>query len=181
MPRPSRPWFRFYVEAVHDRKLRRLKPEYRWLFVACLAAARQSCEPGWLLVGANDPMQWEDVCDFAAMPLKAVEPGMDALQEAGVLGYDQQRKAWFVPAWDHRQYESDDTTARTRKHRGKERSNDVPGNVPTFVVGTGIGSPETDTETDNPTPTPPPLASVTTIDPSQLEQLRATKASVFGA
>lgn len=149
MPRPSRPWFRFYVEAVHDRKLRRLKPEHRWLFVACLAAARQSREPGWLMVGEDDPMCWDDLVDFAAMSLRSVEQGTDALMDAGVLGYDADRKAWFVPAWSERQYESDDVTARTRKHR-LERSNDVPGNVPETPVGT-----PPDTEADTETETPP--------------------------
>lgn len=168
MARPSRPWFRFYVEAVHDRKLRRLRPEYRWLFVVCLAAARQSPEPGWLLVGKDDPMRWDDLVDFAGMPLKAVEQGTEALMDAGVLGFHVERQAWFIPAWDHRQFESDDVTERTRKHRSKERSNDVPGNAP-----------ETDTETDNPTPTPPPSHPVT-IDPSQVAALKQARAEAFG-
>jgi hypothetical protein len=161
MARPSRPWFRFYVEAVHDRKLRRLKPEHRWLFVCCLAAARQSHEPGWLLVGPGDPMGTRDLIDFAGMSPRAVELGMGALEDVGVIRHDGQRGAWHVPNWGARQYESDDITARTRKHRSKERSNDVPGNVPAFAKGTGLGVPETDTETDNPTPTPPPPEVVT--------------------
>lgn len=141
MPRKKQPWFRFYVEAVHDRKLRRLKPEVRWLFVACLAAARQSPEPGWLLVGENDPMVWDDIVDYAHMPLKAVEVGMDALQDAGVIGFDTTREAWFVPNWDARQYESDNSTERTRKHRSKEQGR----NVPTPFDGT---TPETEADTD---------------------------------
>lgn len=145
MPRPSRPWFRFYVEAVHDRKLRRLKPEYRWLFVACLAAARQSPEPGVLLVGADDPMTVDDLVDFAGMPARAVELGMRALCAAGVLGFDEPRAVWFVPAWNDRQYESDDVTARTRRHR--ERSNERGRNVPTAFPGT---PPDTEADTDPP-------------------------------
>lgn len=151
MPRPARPWFRFYVEAVHDRKLRRLKPEQRWLFVACLAAARQSCEPGVLLVGDDDPMTITDMADFAGMPQRDVAQGMAALVRAGVLDMDTETETWFVPAWSDRQYESDDVTARTRKHR-KERSNDVPGNVPGTSVGT---PPETEAETDTETPPTP--------------------------
>lgn len=148
MARPARPWFRFYVEAVHDRKLRRLKPEYRWLFVACLAAARQSPEPGWLLIGHNDPMGWDDLTDFAAMPLKAVEQGTDALMDAGVIGYDLERKAWYVPNWSARQFESDDVTMRTTKHRSKER--------PNADARTAVGTPpETEAETETDPLTPP--------------------------
>lgn len=119
MPRKPMPWFRFYVEAVHDRKLRRQKPETRWLFVVCLAAARQSPEPGWLMVGEDDPMGWDDLVDFAHMTRTQVERGMDALQDAGVIAFDRPRDAWHIPNWDERQYESDNSTKRTQKHRAK--------------------------------------------------------------
>lgn len=152
MPRKPMPWFRFYVEAVHDRKLRRLKVETRWLFVACLAAARQSPEPGWLLVGENDPMDWDDLADFAGMTRKQVETGTDALTAAGVLAFDITRNAWHVPSWNDRQYESDTSTPRTRKHRSQqdegttlERSNHVPrsGEAPTKERSPSV------TETEN--------------------------------
>jgi hypothetical protein len=157
VPRPKRPWFRFYVEAVHDRKLRRLKPEYRWLFVACLAAARQSPEPGVLLVGEDDPMTLEDLSDFAGMSVKSVTTGMALLVRAGVLDIDigvlnkkpTARDTYFVPAWNERQFESDDVAARTAKHRSKEQGR----NVPTSFPGT---APETETETETDTTPQPP-------------------------
>lgn len=121
MAPPKRPWFRFYVEAVHDRKLRRLKPETRWLFVACLAAARQSPLPGYLLLSEDDPMNWDDLADFAGMSRRQVEVGSGALEEVGVLGFDETLKAWFVPKWNDRQFESDDSTPRA----AKSRRNDV--------------------------------------------------------
>lgn len=129
-PRPK-PWFRFYVEAVHDRKLRRLKAETRWLFVACLAAARQSPRPGWLLVGEDDPMDFVDLADFAHMTVKQVEKGTDALTDAGVLAFDLAAEAWHIPSWGERQYESDNSTSRTQKHRNgttMERSIDAASN-----------------------------------------------------
>lgn len=153
----KRPWFRFYVEAVHDRKLRRLKPETRWLFVACLAAARQSPTPGYLLVAHTDPMGWEDLMDVAGMSRKQVEAGMGALADSGVVAFDRKLETWFIPNWKDRQYESDDITSRTRKHRSNkpegttlERSIGVPGNN----VGT-----HQKTETDTDTSTTPPTTS----------------------
>lgn len=138
MAPPKRPWFRFYVEAVHDRKLRRLKPETRWLFVACLAAARQSPEPGRLLVGVDDPMGWDDLIDYAGMTRKQVEQGTDALHDAGVLDFDKSTSTWFVPNWSARQYESDVSTDRTSKWRRK--NDDVtPDETP----------PETEADTEN--------------------------------
>lgn len=137
----KRPWFRFYVEAVHDPKLRRLKPEVRWLFAACLAAARQSPIAGYLMISERHAMDWDDLADFAGMTRKQVEAGIDALHDAGVIDFDQSVKTWFVPAWAERQYESDDVTIRTRKHRSKERS--------ISVDGTADGTPpETETESE---------------------------------
>lgn len=117
MAPPKRPWFRFYVEAVSDKKLRRQKPETRWLFVACLAAARSSGEPGWLMVADGVPMTRDDLADYAGLTLKQVDVGMDALQDVRVMGFDDDAQAWFVPKWDERQYESDVSTERARRSR----------------------------------------------------------------
>lgn len=122
MAPPKRPWFRFYSEAVHDRKLRRERPETRWLFVACLCAARQSPVPGVLLVGPGDPMRVVDLVDLAAMSEKAVRDGMAALCAAGVLAFDDESGAWAVPKWAERQFESDDVTTRVQRFR-ERRSN----------------------------------------------------------
>lgn len=172
MPRPSRPWFRFYVEAVSDRKLRRLRPEHRWLFVACLAAARQSSEPGTLLVGEGSPMDCHDLADFAGMDVRTVRAGMAALDRAGLIVTssrgDRGEIAYRSPAFVTRQFESDDVTARTRKHRATrasapegtfqtrsmERSQTVPGTHQRTET-------ETETETAKHLPVVvPPLAAV---------------------
>lgn len=133
MPRKPQPWFRFYVEAMSDRKLRRLPPEYRWLYVACLAAARTSPIPGWLLVHDGDDggeMDEQDMADWAGMRLSIVTAGMAALERLRLVGRDGETRAWYIPNWSARQFESDDVTVRTRKHRSKERSNVVLGNAP---------------------------------------------------
>lgn len=116
MSRPARPWFRFYVEAVYDRKLRRLAPEQRWLFVACLAIARQSQEPGRLLVG-DAAVEVGDLVDVACMDAEAVTRGVVCLMEAGVLAEDE--RGWYIPRWADRQYESDTSASRTAKYRTK--------------------------------------------------------------
>lgn len=128
MPRKAQPWFRFYVEAVHDRKLRRLKPEVRWLFVACLAAARASVDAGWLLVDDDDPMDLADIADFAGMTEKQTLQGMTDLERVGVMKYVADEGAWFVPNWHERQFESDNVTERTRKHRSMQQRRNVPTN-----------------------------------------------------
>jgi hypothetical protein len=141
VPRPSRPWFRFYVEALNDPKLRRLDPAERWLWVAILGAARASCEPGVLLVAENEPYADDELAHFASVPLKVVKSALPKMERLGMLARDDSGW-WWVPSWDERQFESDDVTSRTRRHRngqgtGLERSNVVPGN-----------GPETETDTD---------------------------------
>lgn len=126
MAPPPKPWFRFYTEALADRKLRRLRPDHRWLWVAVLGAARMSRVPGALYVGDGDPMTAEDLADVAAMPVKDVIVGMTAFVEAGMVDVNE-HDAWVVCRWMERQFESDVSTKRTRKHRSMERSIGVPG------------------------------------------------------
>lgn len=145
MPRAARPWFRFYVEAVHDRKLRRLPPAERWLWVATLAAARQSPIPGALMVSVREPMTFDDLADFAGVPLEVVERAFPRFEQSEMVEHDQNLGAWAVKNWADRQYESDTSTERVRKSRSLERSNGVTG---TFVVT----PPETEAETDPPSP-----------------------------
>ena len=155
MPRPRRPWFRFYVEALHDPKLRRMTPARRWAWVAVLAAARSSCRPGVLLVSERQPMDDHDIADLAAMPVREVRKALEAMEAAGMI-HRGEGGAWHVSRWADRQFESDDITERTRKHR----SNTEDRNVPTLFPGTfpGTGNPrasardalatESETETD---------------------------------
>ncbi len=140
MARPARPWFRFYVEAMRDPKMRRLTPAQRWLWVAVLAAARESCVPGALYIAPDVPMTWEDMADYAGMKHREVADGAALFGQLGMVrqGLDG---AWVVTAWNERQYESDDVTVRTRKHR----SNGSDRNVPITFPGT---PPETETDTD---------------------------------
>lgn len=154
VPRPARPWFRFYVEALHDRKLRRLTPAQRWLWVAILGAARQSPTPGHLLVSEREPMDATDLADIAGMPVREVERALPLFDRAGLIA--KEGDTWYVPKWNGRQYESDNVTERTRKHRSKP---DGENDVGTFQPGSmerrngdeisPVGTPpESETETD---------------------------------
>lgn len=106
-PRPARPWFRFYVEAMWDRKLRRLTPSYRWLWVCVLAVARSSPAPGVLLVGEGQPAEPDDLADAAALRPGDVRGGMVAFEKAGMVDRDPESGAWRVAMWDERQFEGD--------------------------------------------------------------------------
>lgn len=167
MPPPARPWFRFYVEAFHDPKLRRLKPSERWLWCAVLGVARSSCISGFLLVSEREAYTAHDLADFAAMPEREVEQAMAKFEKVGLVTVDPDLVCWFVPRWSDRQYESDDVTKRTRKHRSKEPLR----NVPTSFQGT---PPETEADTETETEIPAHSQSSTSEGaPTRSERVRS--------
>lgn len=169
MARKPLPWFRLYVSAVRDTKLRRLPASQRWVWVAVLAAARESCQPGLLLVSERQPMTDRDIADMAAVSVSDVRKALAAFEAADMIDRSEANGgAWHVTNWDHRQYQSDNTTERTRKHRTKERSNGVPDPF----SGTPNGSSEerspsgTDPETEtDPDTRPQPTHVGTRPDP----------------
>lgn len=166
MPRAPRPWFRFYVEACADRKLRRLKPSERWLWVAVLAIARQSPLGGFLMLSDREPFALEDIADFAGMSGRETAAGLALMERAGMLKWDDDIGAWFVPAFQRRQFESDDVTKRTAKHRSNEQRR----NVPTSPVGT---PPETEAESET-----DPVTSSSSVTPSTGDRMRLLSEAV---
>jgi hypothetical protein len=127
MPRPARPWFRFYVEAVGDRKLRRLTPAQRWIWTAILAAARESPIAGQLYVAEGLPMTHAELADYAGVKEREILPVIEAMTAMSSLATTDEGVV-IVLNFNNRQYESDNVTKRTRTHRerSKERSKDVP-------------------------------------------------------
>jgi hypothetical protein len=98
-------------------------------------------------------MTMTELADYADVPLRLAVKAVGAMVDLGMVVMDGE--VMTAPKFTTRQYESDDVTARTRRHR-KERSNDVPSeNVGTFQRGSQERSrngrrnaPETETETE---------------------------------
>lgn len=84
-------------------------------------------------------MTLADLADAAAIPPKLVRQGFDLLEEIGLIEVSESG-AWSVVRWKERQFESDDVSLRTAKHRSKERSNN--GDVTHQIQSTN-------TDTDN--------------------------------
>lgn len=153
MPREQKPWFRVYLETFSDKKLRKLGVPQKWLWIAMLGASRESPEPGRLLITTGYPMTARDLAAYADVRLNVVTTALPIMERLGMIAMDGDTIT--IPNWDARQFESDNVTARTQKHREKtkERSN----NVPTEDVGTlqtrsreqRRNAPDTDTDTDN--------------------------------
>ncbi len=144
MPRPSRPWFRFYVETTRDIKIRQLTPTHRWLWVAILSAVRESPISGHLMLSQSVAMSELMLSDYGAVRVQDVRSGLRSLQALGLIEKSAQYDCWMVPRWSERQFESDDSTIRTRKHRSNDDGRNGVGNE----VGTDqIQRQNTDTET----------------------------------
>lgn len=135
MSRPLRPWFRFYTETITDRKIMRLPPAQRWLWAAVLAAARESPEPGQLMVAGGVPMTTAELARYAGVRDRDVREGLAAMSQLGMISIDD--GVIEVTNFKRRQFESDNVTARTRAHREQNRNvpkpfpgtaSDVPGN-----------------------------------------------------
>jgi hypothetical protein len=121
MPRVSRPWFRFYTETFGDRKILRLTPAQRWLWAAILGAARQSPEPGVLLIAPGEPMTTGELARYADVRERDVEPALQLMESLGMI---DGRNPITVPNFSHRQYESDCSTPRTRALRKRQETDE---------------------------------------------------------
>lgn len=170
----KQPWFRFYVEAMTDPKLRRLTPAQKWLWVVVLASAKQSHLEGWLMLTERESVTARDLADVAGMKLRDVEVGIQALEHLGLLRMDSHFGAWEVVAWQRRQYASDDVTTRTRKHRSKNTPGPSPDNDGTPIERSKNGDAtdqrqRTDTEPEKePPPSPPSDEAGTSLVPASV-------------
>jgi hypothetical protein len=113
----KRPWLRLYTETAWDLKIRALSLEARWTWIAVLILARQSPTPGALIVSNGKPVVLSQVADCANRPEKNVRSAIAELVDADLLSLDPILDAWVVPKWGDRQFESDDSTARSTKQR----------------------------------------------------------------
>lgn len=73
-----------------------------------------------------------DIALWATMPVEDVERGIERMLAKGMLERDEGRL--FVVAWNDRQFESDDVTARTARFRERRR------NVPEPFPGTSVSA-----------------------------------------
>jgi hypothetical protein len=93
MPRKPMPWFRVYVEIVRDPKLRRRTPTQRWLWIAILAAARQSPIAGYLMVSTSEAMTTDDLADFSGVLARDVRSALPLFERSHMIEWDPELAA----------------------------------------------------------------------------------------
>ena len=136
-------WFRFYDDAVNDPKVQRLEPKLfkAWINMLCLASKND----GWL----------PSIDDVAfSLRLSEEEAGqvVDGLISSGLL--DEIDGRCCPHNWHERQYKSDSSAERMKRHRDKKRDDPPVTNsdVTSDVTVTVQNRTETDTEAEQKEP-----------------------------
>ena len=106
------PWLRLYTETVDDEKLRLLAFEDRWHYIAILCCKGK----GMLDDGSDDQLVERKLAVKLGVQIRELEEIKRRLSEVGLV--DQ---SWQPTGWDKRQYVSDSSTDRVRRHREKQR------------------------------------------------------------
>ncbi len=101
------PWFRFYTEWADDPKVQMLSEAYQRRLAMLFCYQGQ----GWLSSASDQELSFK-----LRISLDELENTRAAFQEKGFIA---QKTGWTLTNWAKRQRESDDSTARVRKHRMK--------------------------------------------------------------
>lgn len=126
------PWFRSYSEILSDRKIIRIcritnqpKVIVVGLWITILALANDSPERGKLLLTKEIPYTTDDIVAESELPKEDVIKLLDAFRGMSMING---KKVIEVSNWKKRQFKSDDSSERVRKHREqqKETLQDIP-------------------------------------------------------
>jgi hypothetical protein len=131
------PWFRLYAEFAADPVIQSLAFEDQRHFVVLLCLKCQ----GILDRNIAKPARERIILRGLGLDAVAGNEAKRRLAEVGLIGND-----WQISKWDERQYISDTSTQRVRKHRKTKEK----GNVSETELKQVCNGPDTDTETDPP-------------------------------
>lgn len=105
-------WFRMYTDAVDDEKLRLLAFEDRWHFVAIMC-----CKAAGMLDGEDThELLSRKLAVKLGVQLRELDEIIRRLSEVALVDRDTYQPL----AWNKRQYKSDTSAERVRKHREKK-------------------------------------------------------------
>ncbi len=124
-------WFRFYSEALHDRKLQAIArttglsmPTILGYWTALLSMANESPVRGILLFSEDMPITVADIAFELRVPEEEAETVINAMTTMGLL---RREGDWIAIAnWDKRQFENDSSTERVRRYRQKRKMLGLP-------------------------------------------------------
>lgn len=142
-------WFRYYSEVTRDRKIvmaaraagvSKMEMVGAWTTILCLAS--DSPYRGSLYVTLQERFTVTDIETELETDTKTTEKILSALTRYEMLEVGEDG-AYTVKNWSKRQFESDNSTERVRKHREKQK--ETPDETPEKRFS---NAPDTETETD---------------------------------
>lgn len=131
-------WFRFYDDALDDPKVQRLSPHLfkTWMNLLCLASKHDGKLP------SND-----DIAFCLRMSVQDAAQHVDDLILAGLVDIDSNGSK-SPHNWNGRQYASDSSADRVRKHRKNKAEKTCNGDVTLQKRNCNGAESESDTESD---------------------------------
>jgi DnaD/phage-associated family protein len=122
----SLPWFRFYSEALNDRKMSRAvrisgQPKATvmgvWLVLLCLA--NDSPERGKLMLGEDLWLEEDEIMAETGLDMVTFGKIISAFQQLNMLAVG---RGYELPNWGKRQYKSDNSSARVAAYRERKKA-----------------------------------------------------------
>lgn len=102
-------WFRLYNDIVDNHKIRMLAFEDRWHFIAIMACHSQE-------LGGGDEFFERSLAIKLGVQLRELEEIQRRLMDVNLIDAN-----WIPIGWDDRQFLSDNSKARVKKYREKQR------------------------------------------------------------
>jgi len=124
----SPPWFRFYSEALNDRKILRVcrdtqlpKALVIGVWTTILALASDSPRRGLLLFTDDIPLTFADLAIETGIDDGSLDELLSVFCKFSMLAYTD--GVYCVANWDKRQFASDHSTARVKEWRERQKEN----------------------------------------------------------
>ncbi len=145
------PWFRAYTDAATDPKftivsqITGVHPMVVfgvWFELLCLAG--RSPVRGSLYITETKPYGIMELAAITRLDEEAVKSLMDAFMDVGMVGTEE--GTYTITNWDKRQYTSDSSADRVRKHRTKQPVCNGDVTLHDRYSNVTVTPPETDTE-----------------------------------
>jgi hypothetical protein len=113
-------WFRVYREIITDPKLKRVNAGQRWLWLCLLALGSDS--EGLIRLAHCVGYTESELADMAGIAEKEASEAIEWFSRCEMIEVLDNGEIQ-ITKWKNRQFRSDDSTERVRKHRAKRFSN----------------------------------------------------------
>ena len=127
----GKPWLKLWTETLHDRKLLRVAPAWRWAWIGLLMLAAETDDNGKIELSPGVPLEEADIEDALRIDPADWQGAKEYFERIGML--DQDNGIFVVVNYTKRQASSDPTNA-ARQARYKERSNALRNALPVTPV-----------------------------------------------